>query len=39
MLDVAYVVAGIAFFALMLAYVHACDRLGQRADVERGPLP
>ncbi len=38
-LDLVYVLGGIAFFALMLAYTYACDRLGARADVERGPLP
>jgi len=39
MLDVLYVLGAIGFFALMLWYTHACDRLGARADVERGPLP
>ncbi|HVX41042.1 MAG TPA: hypothetical protein VHB25_15850 [Gemmatimonadaceae bacterium] len=37
MLDLVYVVATIAFFALMFAYVAACDRLGRVADVERTP--
>lgn len=36
MIDLIYVAATIAFFALMLAYVAACDRLGRTADVERG---
>lgn len=35
MLDVVYVVASLAFFALMLGYAHVCDRLGARSDVER----
>ena len=35
MIDVIYVVATVLFFALMLAYVAACDRLGRNADVER----
>lgn len=39
MLDLVYVLGSVAFFGLMLAYTHACDRLGARADVERGPLP
>jgi hypothetical protein len=33
MLDVLYVVGTIAFFALMLAYVRACEALG-RGDSE-----
>ena len=37
MLDLLYVLLGIGFFALMLAYTHACDRLGARSDVERQP--
>lgn len=32
MLDVLYVIGSIAFFALMLAYVAGCERLGQSAD-------
>jgi hypothetical protein len=36
-LDFIYVLTTILFFALMLAYVAACDRLGQGADVERAP--
>lgn len=35
MIDVIYVVVTIGFFALMLAYTAACDRLGRAADVER----
>lgn len=35
MIDVIYVVGTLAFFALMLLYVAACDRLGRTADVER----
>ena len=36
MIDFVYVVATILFFALMIVYVAACDRLGRAADVERG---
>lgn len=36
MIDMLYMVATILFFALMVAYVAACDRLGRKADVERG---
>ena len=35
MLDLIYVAGSIAFFALMILYVAACDRLGRAADVER----
>ena len=35
MIDVLYVVATVLFFALMLRYAAACDRLGRNADVER----
>jgi hypothetical protein len=35
MIDIIYVLATIVFFALMIAYVAACDRLGGAADVER----
>jgi len=35
MIDLIYVIATLAFFALMLLYVAACDRLGRNADVER----
>jgi len=34
-IDVLYVVATVLFFALMLGYVAACERLGRSADVER----
>jgi hypothetical protein len=34
-LDFIYVSATILFFALMLLYVRACDRLGRVADIER----
>ena len=34
MIDVVYVVATVAFFALMMAYVAACERLG-RSDQEK----
>lgn len=32
MLDVVYILATVAFFAAMVAYVAACDRLGRRAQ-------
>jgi len=35
MIDFIYVAATVVFFALMLLYVAACDRLGRSADVER----
>jgi hypothetical protein len=38
MLDVAYVFGAVAFFAIMLAYVDGCARLGRTAadgDAER----
>lgn len=35
MLDTIYVLATIAFFALMLLYTAACDRLGRTADADR----
>jgi len=31
MKDIAYIVGTIAFFALMLAYVAGCERLGRQA--------
>ena len=37
MIDVVYVAGTVLFFALMIAYVAACDRLGRAADVERAP--
>ena len=35
MLDIIYILVTIAFFALMIVYVAACDRLGSSADVKR----
>jgi hypothetical protein len=35
MIDLLYILGTIAFFATMLGYVRACDRLGKAADVER----
>jgi hypothetical protein len=37
MIDIIYVLATLVFFALMIAYVAACDWLGRGADVERAP--
>ncbi len=37
MMDVVYVLLSVGFFALMLAYTHACDRLGARSDAEHQP--
>ena len=38
MLDIAYIVLTLAFFALLLAYVRGCERLGQRQErEERAP--
>jgi hypothetical protein len=37
MIDILYVAGTVLFFALMLLYVEACDRLGRVADVERSP--
>ena len=37
MLDVMYVALSAGFFALMLVYTRACDRLGARSDAERQP--
>lgn len=34
MLDVVYVALTLVFFALMLAYVRACEKLGRRHDSE-----
>ena len=34
-IDFIYILATIVFFALMIAYTVACDRLGRAADVER----
>ena len=33
MIDILYIAGTIAFFALMLAYVASCERLGHSADV------
>ncbi len=35
MIDIIYITATLLFFALMLVFVKACDRLGQSADIER----
>ena len=35
MIDSVYVLATILFFALMIGYVYACDRLGSANDIER----
>jgi hypothetical protein len=32
MLDLAYILGTLAFFALMLAYVAGCERLGRSSD-------
>jgi hypothetical protein len=34
MLDVVYVLGTIGFFALMLVYVHGCERLGRSSAEE-----
>jgi hypothetical protein len=34
LLDILYVTGSVAFFALMLAYVAGCERLGRVTDVE-----
>ena len=34
MTDIIYVVITVAFFALMIAYVYACERLGRGASDE-----
>jgi len=36
MIDLIYIAATVVFFAVMVAYVAACDRLGRGADIERG---
>jgi hypothetical protein len=36
MIDLIYVIGTVAFFALMLVYVRACERLG-RAEANDGP--
>jgi hypothetical protein len=35
MFDLIYVLGTIAFFAMMLVYVHACARLGQSASTDQ----
>jgi hypothetical protein len=35
MIDILYVATTLVFFALMIAYVGTCDRLGRKADVDR----
>lgn len=37
MLDLVYVLASVGFFALMLLYIRACDRLGASSAEERLP--
>jgi hypothetical protein len=37
MIDVLYIVGTLAFFALMIAYVAACDRLGRGRDAANEP--
>ena len=39
MMDLLYVVGTVAFFALMLAYVRACEGLGHDADQAEGRAP
>ena len=34
MIDFIYVLASVVFFAIMLAYVAGCDRMGRQADAE-----
>jgi hypothetical protein len=34
MLDIAYIALTVVFFALMIAYVRACEHLGERQDSE-----
>lgn len=38
MLDIAYIALTVGFFALMLAYVRGCEKLGHRQEgEERAP--
>ena len=38
MLDIAYIALTVAFFALLLAYVRGCEKLGRRREgEERAP--
>jgi hypothetical protein len=39
MLDVVYVLGTVAFFALMLAYIQACERLGHDAERHEDHTP
>lgn len=34
MADVLYLIGTVVFFAVMLGYVRACERLGQRTEVD-----
>jgi len=35
MIDLLYLVGSVFFFALMIAYAAACNRLGRAADVDQ----
>jgi hypothetical protein len=37
MIDVIYILASIAFFAVMIAYVAGCERLGRAGASEDNP--
>jgi hypothetical protein len=37
MIDIVYILASIAFFAVMLAYVAGCERLGRASANEDKP--
>ena len=37
MIDMLYVIATIGFFALMLAFVRGCEKLGASTDAVREP--
>ena len=37
MMDLAYVVGTVAFFATMILYIAGCERLGRTADTDRAP--
>jgi hypothetical protein len=39
MIDLIYIAISIAFFALMIAYVRGCERLGRDASAENGDRP
>jgi hypothetical protein len=34
MLDIAYIAGTIGFFAVMIAYVNSCERLGRRTTLD-----